>query len=101
MPKRRSFMSGGAQGLRLQPRAVSDMMSRPAVPTPMSTWDRIKNFAKQHKLVSRGLKAVSGMVGDKYAPLFNAGSELASSYGYGRKRRGRRQIGGSSKVVRF
>lgn len=100
MPRKRSSMSGGST-MRLQPRAVSNMMNRPAVPTPMSTWERIKNFAKQHKLVSRGLKAVGGVVGDKYAPLFNAGSSLAESYGYGRRRRGRKQMGGSSKVVRF
>ncbi len=96
MPRRK--MRGGKIIGGINPVARSNVLARPAVPTPMSTWDKIKNFAKQHKVISRGLKAVSGMVGDKYAPIFNAGSSLAESYGYGRRRR---QIGGSRKVVRF
>lgn len=93
MPRKRK-MKGGAPpaGFKPSARAVSNMMNSPAVPTPMSTWQRIKNFAKQHKILSRGLSAVGSMVGEKYAPIFNAGSTLASSYGYGKRKR--KQKGG-------
>ena len=52
----RRKMRGGSM---VNPRQMSNMLNRSAVPTPMSTWQRIKNFAKQHKLVSRGLYALS------------------------------------------
>ncbi len=118
MPKRK--MRGGRTIGGINPIARSNNMARPQVPTPSSTWDKIKNFAKQHKIISRGLKAVSGMVGEKYSPFVNAGANLAESYGYGKKKRGKgfrekvegmKQKGykmpppylmsGSGKVVRF
>lgn len=93
-------MKGGRTLGGINPIARSNMLPRPQVPTPMSTWDKIKNFAKQHKVVSRSLKAISGMVGDKYSPLVNAGASLAESYGFGRRRKARKQMGGR-KIVRF
>ncbi len=83
----------------INPVARSNVYARPAVPT-MGVWDKVKKFVKDNKLVSRGLKAVGGVVVSKYSPLFSAGSSLAESHGWGR-RKGRRQMGGSSKVVRF
>ena len=67
----------------------------------MSTWQKIKDFAKKHKVISRGLKAVSGMVDNKYSPIFSTASGLAESYGYGRKRKPKMIGGASNKVVRF
>lgn len=104
MPRRK--MRGGAV---IRPRTIgeinpvarSNLMNRPAVPTPMSTWEKIKKFAKDNKIISRGLSAVSGMVGEKYKPIFTTGSALASSYGYGRKRKPKMMGGASNKVVRF
>jgi hypothetical protein len=91
MPKRK--MRGGRTIGGINPVARSNNMARPQVPTPSTTWDKIKNFAKQHKIISRGLKAVSGMVGEKYSPFVNAGANLAESYGYGKKKRGRGYLG--------
>jgi hypothetical protein len=117
MPKRK--MRGGKTIGGINPVNRSNALLRP-LQTPLSTWDKIKNFAKQHKIISRGLKAVSGMVGDKYSPFVNAGANFAESYGYGKKKRGKgfrekveglKQKGykmpspyvmsGSGKVVRF
>ncbi len=108
MPRRRKMKGGatasisGIGGINAPYR--SSVMFRPNVSTPsatMSTWDKIKNFAKQHKLISRGLSAIGGMVGDKYKPIFDAGSGIASSYGYG-KRKYKKQMGcAKSNVLRF
>jgi hypothetical protein len=88
----RSIVSIGG----INPVERSNIMNRSSVPTPMSTWERIKNFAKQHKLISRGLSALGGIVPAEYKGVkgaFDAGSAFASSYGYGRKRK---QKGGYS-----
>lgn len=103
MPVKRRKMKGGRTVRTIagiNPLERSNAMMNPVASQPKSLWERVKNFAKQHKLLSRGLDAVSGMVGDKYAPLVKGASSIASSYGYGkRKRRARAQKGAG--VVRF
>ena len=85
----------------INPVERSKTLNAPAVPTPMTTWEKIKKFARDNKLISRGLKAVGTLAGDKYNPLFSAGSSLAESYGYGRRRKPKMTGGASNKVVRF
>jgi hypothetical protein len=100
MPRRK--MRGGRTLGSIKPATFTNALIRPTAQAPQSTWEKIKNFAKQHKLVSRGLSALGGIVPAEYKGVkgaFDAGSAFASSYGYGRRRK--RQIGGSSKVIRY
>ena len=47
---------------------------------------RAGSFIKSNKLVSRGLNALSGVVGPQYSGLAKTASGVASSLGYGRRR---------------
>jgi len=50
-------------------------------------FSRIKEFLKKHKVISRGARAISGIVPAHYTPYLNFGANYAESKGYGRKRK--------------
>lgn len=69
---------------------------------PPSTLERMKNFLKKYKLISRGLTGLSHVLPNYASPLTGL-SGVAGSLGFGRRRKRRvhrKRVGGRKRVVR-
>jgi len=60
----------------------------PTATSSPSTWERVKGFLKTHKVISRGLAHLAKMDRlKKYSGRISTASNVASSLGYGRRKR--------------
>lgn len=66
--------------------SMAPMRIMPVRSAPVSTLQRIKDLLKKYKVVSRGLSGLSHVL-PQYATPLSGLSGVASSMGYGRRRR--------------